>query len=596
MTACILFAYPEKSSAASKPVFFPEKTWSDVKKTAEKGIGTRYVLGGRSLKGWDCTGYVDWIQRNTCGYCSYMQGRSEEVLKKYKKVAEGYSYSAYVKYVKQGTIRPGDIIKMITPAGKSIHVMLAGEGTYVYHAWCVKTGTIKNSFASVWSVDGPGGNNFYGGFHAYRGVDPKGTFKLKLQSSNNVLTKDNSGYSFSGAKYTLTKSGKKYVVKTNKNGKATLKNIPTGTYKLKMTAAAKNYVIDKKTRKVKIKNEKTNTVTIKLIPVVKKNKNKKSTEKTADKEAAASSDGISDEVLNEKNYKSSDEISDNALNEKSDEKPKKASDEVLNGKSDKVLNEASVKVPAKASVKAKDGSSVEASDEKPEKTVDKGSDKKHNNEFNEIPASANEMSSNKEISAKETVGTGATASKKNYLQKNKSADSRKSTSQNPDDRKNILKNSTDTYSEKQISESDRHKIINPNKKSYEEISDDFSDSYQACNGYTGADKKGKGKDNHGYDSDTDRLTTSYSDYSDRYDDLDPDDSDFAALDSDVAVSDTVPGIDEYNNAENNSLQNNNDGYDELINITKSAGICSIISLVIYIIICRTRKNKDEDIF
>lgn len=255
---CMFFLLAESAAASDPDVFFPGMTWEQVESEAGAGLGVKYVAGGKNRTGWDSAGYVDSIRKAVCGTPAGLQGRQDEVLDKIRMIGKGNSVKEYRKLVEDGVILPGDIIQARNKV-KGIHVMIAGESMSVYHAWCSRYGTLRNSFAAVWAADGPSGYGIYSSFRVYRGLEERGNFVLRMGSR--------SGISPENAVFCLLGKGTEYRLVTSGTGGVSLGGVPAGEYVLVQEKAAEGCLCMEEKKHVSIAAGKTASVSVPMIPM-----------------------------------------------------------------------------------------------------------------------------------------------------------------------------------------------------------------------------------------------------------------------------------------------------------------------------------------
>lgn len=94
-----------------------------------------------------------------------------------------------------------------------------------------------------------------------------GSFRLLKKSSAPNCTNNNSNYSLEGAEFTLSGTAGTFKLVTNKDGIASVTNVPVGTYRLKETKAPKGFALDTtisgtKYKEINIVKDKETTYTV----------------------------------------------------------------------------------------------------------------------------------------------------------------------------------------------------------------------------------------------------------------------------------------------------------------------------------------------
>lgn len=234
--------HAEKVYAASE-VAVANKTWDEVEKVLKTKLGTGYNEVGL------CTGFLYWALKNAYGVDwgdnSPVSGLEDKLQDKgMTKVAEGSSGSI------TGSMKPGDII-IFLEGGSGSHCAILGEGGKMYHA-TTSNGVTHGPTLSEWMSYPPADKNC-DSYRIYRGLNSTGSLSIIKSSSNTDITKGNDCYSLKGAKYGLYQGGTLIgTLVTDENGKASLDNIPYGSYTLKEIEASKGYALDVTAYKITI--------------------------------------------------------------------------------------------------------------------------------------------------------------------------------------------------------------------------------------------------------------------------------------------------------------------------------------------------------
>ena len=221
------YAVDEKAVAA--------KNWSAVEPILKQKLGVSY--SGIGL----CTGFVYWALNNAYGVDWGDNSTVDGLEKKLKdrgitKVAEGTSGNI------TASMKPGDIVIFLLN-GSGTHCAILGEGGKLYHA-TTSDGVKYGPTLSEW-MDYPDADKNCDSYKVYRGLNLTGSLTIIKSSGNPALSDGNSCYSLAGAKYGLYEGSSLIgTLTTDANGKATLSNIPYGTYTLKEISGAKGYAVD----------------------------------------------------------------------------------------------------------------------------------------------------------------------------------------------------------------------------------------------------------------------------------------------------------------------------------------------------------------
>lgn len=232
------------------------KNWSDVEPVLEKKLGVGYNEIGL------CTGFVYWALDNAYevnwGDNSTVDGLEDKLKDKgITKVAEGTIGTI------TSSMKPGDIIIFLLN-GSGSHCAILGEGGKMYHA--TRSGGVQHGpTLSEW-MDYPDADKNCDSYRVYRGLNLTGSLTIVKSSGNPDISDGNSCYSLAGAKYGLYKGSSLVgTLTTDANGKATLSNIPYGTYTLKEISGAKGYAVDTTTYNINI-NSKSTAKNVKDMP------------------------------------------------------------------------------------------------------------------------------------------------------------------------------------------------------------------------------------------------------------------------------------------------------------------------------------------
>lgn len=258
---------PKNAYAASGSL--SDVSWDEAKGDIESLMGTPYVYGGRSLSGWDCSGFVSYVMHDIYGTAwpggSWGDSGTEQIesfCSGYE-VASGSSASAYNSAFDNGTIKPGDIIIFSNSWGGTVHAAIAGESQTIYHAYSEHYGTCHMRFDEVWGYDG-GHGKVYASYVVYRGLAEFGHISLTKTSAIPDISLDNSCYSLEGAVYTVySNSGCTSSVgsiTTDANGNGTLEDLKPGTYYVKETTPAPGFALDEAVYEVQVRSSKTTPV------------------------------------------------------------------------------------------------------------------------------------------------------------------------------------------------------------------------------------------------------------------------------------------------------------------------------------------------
>ena len=243
-----VYAADEKAVAA--------KSWSSVEPILKQKLGVSYSGIGQ------CTGFVYWALENAYGVNwgdnSTVDGLEDKLKDRgITKVAEGTSGTI------TSSMKPGDII-IFLENGSGTHCAILGEGGKMYHA-TTSAGVKYGPTLSEW-MDYPDSDKNCDSYRVYRGLNLTGSLTIIKSSGNPALSDGNSCYSLAGAKYGLYKGSSLIgTLTTDANGKATLSNIPYGTYTLKEISGAKGYAVDTTAYSITI-NSKSTSKNVKDMP------------------------------------------------------------------------------------------------------------------------------------------------------------------------------------------------------------------------------------------------------------------------------------------------------------------------------------------
>lgn len=243
-----VYAADEKAVAA--------KSWSSVEPILKQKLGVSYSSIGR------CTGFVYWALENAYGVNwgdnSTVDGLEDKLKDRgITKVAEGANGTI------TSSMKPGDII-IFLENGSGTHCAILGEGGKMYHA-TTSSGVKYGPTLSEW-MDYPDADKNCDSYRIYRGLNLTGSLTIIKSSGNPALSDGNSCYSLAGAKYGLYKGSSLIgTLTTDANGKATLSNIPYGTYTLKEISGAKGYAVDTTAYSITI-NSKSTSKNVKDMP------------------------------------------------------------------------------------------------------------------------------------------------------------------------------------------------------------------------------------------------------------------------------------------------------------------------------------------
>ena len=223
-----------RADAASETAI-SNRSWTDVKSVIQQKIGTGYQEAGK------CTGYVYWCLANAYGVDwgtnSPVEGLEAKLINAgITKVAEGTSGTI------ASNMKPGDIV-IFSEGSDGTHCAILGEGGVLYHARS-SVGVVAAPTLSEW-MSWPDADKNCDRYRVYRGLQSTGSVTITKASANQGITDGNNCYSLAGAKYGLYQ-GEALVgtLTTNANGKASLENIPYGSYTLKEISASPGYAVD----------------------------------------------------------------------------------------------------------------------------------------------------------------------------------------------------------------------------------------------------------------------------------------------------------------------------------------------------------------
>ncbi len=219
------------------------KEWDDVEKELKTKLGTGYDAVGL------CTGFLYWALKNAYGVD---WGDNSFVIDLYEKLED-----KGITKVAEGTngkitsdMKPGDIIIFFEGSSGS-HCAILGESGKLYHA-TTSGGVQCGPTLSEWMSYPPEDKNC-DRYEVFRGLNSTGSLSIVKKSDNTDITKGNSCYSLKGAKYGLYKGDDLIgTLVTDEDGKASLDDIPYGSYTLKEIEASKGYAIDPTEYKIKI--------------------------------------------------------------------------------------------------------------------------------------------------------------------------------------------------------------------------------------------------------------------------------------------------------------------------------------------------------
>lgn len=231
-----------KADAASETAL-SNRSWSDVKSVIQQKIGTGYQEAGR------CTGYVYWCLANAYGVDwgqnSPVEGLEEKLINAgITKVAEGTSGTV------TSSMKPGDIV-IFKDGSDGTHCAILGEGGVLYHARS-SVGVVAAPTLQEW-MSWPDADKNCDRYTIYRGLQSTGAVTITKTSANPGMTEGNGCYSLAGAKYGLYQGSTLVgTLTTNAEGRASLENIPYGSYTLKEITASKGYAIDTTTYNITV--------------------------------------------------------------------------------------------------------------------------------------------------------------------------------------------------------------------------------------------------------------------------------------------------------------------------------------------------------
>ena len=247
--------YTEGVHAASEKAV-ASKEWNDVEDKLKTKLGTGYNEAGL------CTGFLYWALKNAYGVDwgdnSYVIDLYNKLVDKgISKVAEGTSGKI------TSDMKPGDIVIFFL-GDSGIHCAILGEGGKLYHA-TTSGGVQYSPTLSEW-MSYAGDDKTSDSYVVFRGLNSTGSLSIIKKSDNTDITKGNSCYSLKGAKYGLYKGDDLIgTLITDEDGKASLDNIPYGSYVLKEIEASKGYAVDETEYKIKVDNQ-TTKQTVKETP------------------------------------------------------------------------------------------------------------------------------------------------------------------------------------------------------------------------------------------------------------------------------------------------------------------------------------------
>ena len=250
MLCCGMFTgivQPESVYAADEKAI-AAKDWDDVEPIIKKKLGVGYNEIGL------CTGFVYWALDNAYGVDMGTNSVVSDLEAKLKnrgitKVAEG------TKGTITSAMKPGDIIIFLLN-GSGTHCAILGESGKMYHA-TTSGGVQYGPKLSEW-MDYPTADKNCDSYRVYRGLNLTGSLSIVKSSGNPALSDGNSCYSLAGAKYGLYKGSTLIgTLTTDANGKATLSDIPYGSYTLKEISGAKGYAVDTTSYSITINSKST---------------------------------------------------------------------------------------------------------------------------------------------------------------------------------------------------------------------------------------------------------------------------------------------------------------------------------------------------
>lgn len=248
LAGCMFSALPAAEVHAASETAVANKTWDEVEAVLKTKLGTGYETIGK------CTGFLYWALDNAYGKDwgdnSTVSGLEDKLQEKgITKVAEGSSGSI------PSNMKPGDII-IFLENGSGSHCAILGEGGKMYHA-STSDGVKYGPTLSEWMAYPDAAKNC-DSYRIYRGPQSTGSLSIIKSSENPDMTDGNSCYSLAGAKYGLYQDGTLIgTLTTDADGKASLADIPYGSYTLKEISASKGYALDVSSYKITIDSKTT---------------------------------------------------------------------------------------------------------------------------------------------------------------------------------------------------------------------------------------------------------------------------------------------------------------------------------------------------
>lgn len=223
-----------RADAASETAI-SNRSWDDVKSVIQQKIGTGYQEAGR------CTGYVYWCLANAYGVDwgtnSPVEGLEAKLVNAgITKVAEGTSGMI------ESNMKPGDIV-IFSEGSDGTHCAILGEGGVLYHARS-SVGVVCSPTLKEW-MSWPDADKNCDRYRVYRGLQSTGAVTITKTSADKGITDGNRCYSLAGAEYGMYQ-GETLIgtLTTDANGKASLENIPYGSYTLREISASPGYAVD----------------------------------------------------------------------------------------------------------------------------------------------------------------------------------------------------------------------------------------------------------------------------------------------------------------------------------------------------------------
>lgn len=231
----VIWSCNANRAAAASETAISNQPWAVVKPVLEQKIGTGYQAAGK------CTGYVYWCLKNGYGVDwgenSPVEGLEEKLINAgITKIAEGTSGTV------TSDMKPGDII-IFSMGSDRTHCAILGEGGILYHARS-SVGVVAAPTLREW-MSWPDEDKNCDRYVVYRGLQSTGTVSITKTSADTDMTDGNGCYSLAGAKYGLYQGSTLVgTLTTNEEGKASLANVPYGSYVLKEISPSKGYALD----------------------------------------------------------------------------------------------------------------------------------------------------------------------------------------------------------------------------------------------------------------------------------------------------------------------------------------------------------------